>query len=281
MVRRGWVQGIGRVRLAYLDYGGTGPAVLLLHDLLARATTWDETARWLTPRFRVVAVDSRGHGWSDAPQGPYDLPAHVGDATTTIERLGLGPAVVIGHAMGALTACALAVRRPDLVRALVLAAMSPAAAPWAAERDDWLDSWPVPFVTLAQARAFFSARHPSWGDYYLEVLAESADGYRPMFDRQHVAQARTACRARDHWADAERVRCPALVVTGARAAHAGGVAAESRGSARQLRQGRYLEVADAGHVVHYDQPHAWRAAVEPFLLSVVGEHGGGPDGARG
>jgi pimeloyl-ACP methyl ester carboxylesterase len=271
------VQGVGRVRLAYLDYGGTGPGVLLLHDLLARATTWDETARWLTPRFRAVALDSRGHGWSDAPQGPYDLPAHVGDATTTIERLGLGPALVIGHAMGALTALALAVARPDLVRALVLASMVPDGAPavtQAADLETWLDTWPVPFTSLARARAFFGARHPSWADYYLEVLAESADGYRPMVDRQHIAQARAAARAWDHWNEAERVRCPALIVTGARAGDAG---AESRGRARRLRHARYLEVPAAGHLVHYDQPRAWRAAVEPFLLQVIGERPDGPD----
>ncbi len=272
MVRRGWVQGVGRVRLAYLEFGGDGPAVLLLHGLLARATTWAETARWLTPCFRVVAIDQRGHGRSDAPQGPYDRSAYVGDAATAIERLGLGPALIVGHAMGALNAWALAAARPDLVRGLVLADMSAStmAGTPEADRADWLASWPVPFLSMAQAREFFAGHGDSWADYFMEVMVEGPDGYRPMSDPEHIARSRAHYVARDHWGELDRVRCPALVVKGA---HSAAPRAELRGMADRLRHGSYAEIPDAGHVVHYDQPLGWRAVVEPFLLRVAGAAG--------
>lgn len=50
------------VRLAGLDFGGTGTRVLLLHGLAAHAGEWAETAGWLTTRCRVLALDARGHG---------------------------------------------------------------------------------------------------------------------------------------------------------------------------------------------------------------------------
>jgi Predicted hydrolases or acyltransferases (alpha/beta hydrolase superfamily) len=68
-VRLAW--NVGSVRLAWKDFGGEGPAVLLLHGLFGRATTWEGTAAWLRPHFRVVGLDQRGHGLSDKPDGAY------------------------------------------------------------------------------------------------------------------------------------------------------------------------------------------------------------------
>ncbi|MCZ7414831.1 MULTISPECIES: alpha/beta fold hydrolase [unclassified Streptomyces] len=252
------------------------PGVLLLHGLMGRASHWAATARWLSGRYRAVGLDQRGHGRSDKPaDGPYDRDAYVADAAAAIEQLGLGPVAVVGHAMGALTGWQLAARRPDLVRALVVCDMRASALGERSQREweSWYRSWPLPFATLADVRAWFSEGDPtqerasrSRGEFYAEVMAERADGWRPVFSRRQMLLAREAWVLDAHWEELAQVRCPALVVRGIDGELG---RAEAQEMVRVLPNGQYAEVADAGHLVHYDQPEAWRAAVEPFLASAL------------
>ncbi len=102
---------------------GEAPALLLLHGLTDSGSGWpDAIDRWGRD-WSVVADDQRGHGCSPRFT-PEQLSAHPGDvmvddAVELLERLG-EPAVVVGHSLGGAVALACAVRRPDLVRALVL-----------------------------------------------------------------------------------------------------------------------------------------------------------------
>ncbi|MER7195839.1 alpha/beta fold hydrolase [Streptomyces flaveolus] len=274
------VTGHAGAELAVVDFGGTGPGILLLHGMMGRATTWHTTARWLTRLGHVVGYDARGHGLSDAPQGPYDRAAHVADAVAVTEALGLAPAVVVGHSMGALTAWQLAGARPDLVRAVVIGDMA-AVVPdvqdkWAA----WLYDWPVPFTSLAEIREYFASdhfgayrigdhperAHPAEGDYFVEVFREEADGYRPLARPGPVLACRQHWNGRDHTRELDAVRCPALVVAGE---HSYFSAAGSRRMSERLPHGSFAQIPGAGHVLHFDDPQAWRSAVEPFVAEVL------------
>ncbi|GAA0475722.1 alpha/beta hydrolase [Streptomyces sp. NPDC046215] len=280
MVRRIDVSGSGGVRLAAWEFAdppqaggrnGAG-AVLLLHGLLGRAAHWAETARWLSVRHRAVALDQRGHGRSGRPaDGPYTREAYVADAQAAVEHLGLAPVILIGHAMGALTAWQLAARRPDLVRALVICDMRASALGAAGQREwgEWFRSWPVPFATLADVRKWFGEDDPALerpkparGDFYAEVMAERADGWRPVFSRRQMLLARETFVHDAHWEDLALVECPTLVVRGLDGELG---RAEAQEMVRVLPRGTYAEVPDAGHFVHYDQPEGWRRVVEPFL----------------
>ncbi|WP_320780044.1 alpha/beta hydrolase [Streptomyces sp. CRN 30] len=291
MVRRIDVTGAGGLRLAAWEFadppkgdppgtgtgghGGSGasaPGVLLLHGLMGRASHWASTARWLSERHRAVALDQRGHGQSDKPaEGEYTREAYVDDAAAALEQLGLAPAVVIGHAMGALTAWQLAAKRPELVRGLVICDMRASALGAASQRDweDWFKAWPLPFATLADIRKWFGEddpwverRNPARGEFYAEVMHEGPDGWRPVFAPELMLRSREAWVYDAHWEELAQVRCPTLVVRGLDGELG---RAESQEMVRVLPRGEYAEVADAGHLVHYDQPEAWRTAIEPFL----------------
>ncbi|MFD4828654.1 alpha/beta fold hydrolase [Streptomyces uncialis] len=248
------------------------PGVLLLHGLMGRASHWAGTARWLGERHRAVAVDQRGHGRSDKPaDGPYDREAYVADAVATLEQLDMAPAVLIGHSMGALTAWQVAARRPDLVRALILCDMRASAYGAASQREweDWFRAWPLPFATLADVHKWFGEDdpwaerpNPARGAFYAEVMAESPDGWRPVFDPEQMLRSREAWVHNAHWDELAQVRCPTLVLRGLDGELG---RAEAQEMVRVLPRGQYAEVADAGHLVHYDQPEAWRTAIEPFL----------------
>lgn len=266
-VRRGSFNADG-VSLAYVDFGGLGSGLLLLHGLMGRATTWAGTASWMAPHFHTVGLDQRGHGLSSKPDNAYSRDLYVDDAAAAISELGLAPAIVIGHSMGALNAWVLAARYPELVRGVVLEDMSAETAGrntipgWR----EWFESWPVPFPTLADLRAFFGAQRPSFADYFMEVFREHPDGYRPLFDFGHMYQSVADWDSHSYWPELEAVQCPALVVKGSESDEPGPVLQEM---ARRLPKGHYAEVEGANHVVHYDSPAGWRRAVEPFLLELA------------
>ncbi|MFJ6570002.1 alpha/beta fold hydrolase [Streptomyces sp. NPDC091292] len=284
MMRRIDVTGAAGVRLAAWEFADPpkagevtrAPGVLLLHGLMGRASHWADTARWLGERHRPVALDQRGHGRSDKPgAGPYDREAYIEDAIATLEQLDLAPAVLVGHSMGALTAWQLAARRPDLVRALIICDMRASALGAASQREwsDWFASWPVPFATLADVRKWFGEDdpwverpNPARGEFYAEVMAESPDGWRPVFDTAQMLTSRETWVHDAHWEELAQVRCPTLVVRGLDGELG---RAEAQEMVRVLPLGAYAEVADAGHLVHYDRPDAWRTAIEPFLDGVL------------
>ncbi|WP_407550417.1 alpha/beta hydrolase [Streptomyces sp. Pv4-95] len=287
MVRRIDVTGTGGVRLAAWEFtdppkiGGAGeaergPGVLLLHGLMGRAAHWADTARWLSARYRPVGLDQRGHGRSDKPaDGPYDRDAYVDDAIAAIEQLGLAPVVLIGHSMGALTAWQLAARRPDLVSALVICDMRASALGAASQQDwtEWFRSWPVPFATLADVRKWFGEDDPTLerprparGEFFAEVMAERADGWRPVFSRRQMLTARATWVHDAHWEELAHVRCPTLVVRGLDGELG---RAEAQEMVRVLPGGVYAEIADTGHLLPWEQPDAWRRAVDPFLAEAL------------
>jgi pimeloyl-ACP methyl ester carboxylesterase len=106
-----------------LTYDQTGPAsgplVLCLHGLSADRTSWSPVARRFGDRWRVCALDFRGHGRSAHTSGAYGLADYVDDAERLLEAFGR-PTVVVGHSLGAIVAVALAQRAHPLVRAVFL-----------------------------------------------------------------------------------------------------------------------------------------------------------------
>ncbi|GGX14853.1 alpha/beta fold hydrolase [Streptomyces noursei] len=284
MVRRIDVTGSGGVRLAAWEFtdppksggglegDGRRPGVLLLHGLMGRASHWADTARRLSAAHRAVALDQRGHGRSDKPvEGPLDRAAYVEDAIAAIEQLELAPAALVGHAMGALTAWQVAARRPDLVRALVICDMRASALGAASQREwaEWFRSWPVPFATLADVRKWFGEDDPTLerprparGEFFAEVMAERADGWRPVFSRRQMLSARETWVHDAHWEELAQVACPTLVVRGLDAELG---RAEAQEMVRVLPRGEYAEIPEAGHLLPWEQPDAWCRVIEPFL----------------
>jgi 3-oxoadipate enol-lactonase len=93
--------------------------VILIHGLGLGAGLWDGLLPTLA-RFRVLTLDLRGHGASDTPPPPYALGALIRDVERLADHFALREAVVVGQGEGGLIAQGLAVKRLDLVRALVL-----------------------------------------------------------------------------------------------------------------------------------------------------------------
>ena len=249
------------VRLACLDHGGEGPAAVLVHGLAGHAGEWDGTAAWLVASHRVVAPDARGHGRSERRPGDLSRAAFVDDLAWWIELLGLAPAVVIGQSLGAHTAFLLAARRPELVRALVVAEATPEPDPDApASVEAWLRSWPVPFAGRADALAFFG--DTTWGRAWADGLERREDGVWPPFDVDVMVASLAETAERSFWDEWRRVTCPTLVL---RAGDGGIPDALAERMIAEAPRATAAVVADAGHDLHLHQPEAWRRVVQTFL----------------
>jgi pimeloyl-ACP methyl ester carboxylesterase len=100
--------------------GDAGPPVVLLHGLTSSREGYRAIVDHLVAAGRaVVAADLRGHGGSPRA-GRYRAVDYAGDVASLIDQLGRGPAIVVGHSLGGLTAHALAQRQPQVVAGLFL-----------------------------------------------------------------------------------------------------------------------------------------------------------------
>ena len=102
----------------YYEEAGEGVPILLIHPSGSTASTWGSAGAQLARVGRVIAYDRRGYARSGG-EPPRSISTHTADAAALLEHLGTEPAVVVGTSAGGAIAVDLAVRRPDLVRAVV------------------------------------------------------------------------------------------------------------------------------------------------------------------
>lgn len=256
-----------------VEFGGSGPTILLLHGLMGRATTWWPVTRWLRRYGRVVGLDARGHGRSPHRGGGWRTEDFISDVETVVRSNERQPAILVGHSMGGLHALGFAATHPDLARAVIVEDMAPdqrgrTVDPWRA----YFDSWPAAFTSLAHVREFFAPL----GDYFIECMEERADGYHLLSDLDELYEIASEWGRRSYWDFVERVRCPLLVLEPEHSAMPAGQLAEL--AARSAGPAQHVLVPGAGHVIHADRPLTYRGAVEAFLAQL--EDGVDVAGAR-
>jgi pimeloyl-ACP methyl ester carboxylesterase len=110
----------GEVEIAYSTGPDHGPPLLLLHGVTSRRDTFINVIDSLTPNYRVIAMDQRGHGFSGHVAGAYDREDHAQDIKFVIENVCKAAPIVWGHSMGGGNAVALGGMEPQLYRALIL-----------------------------------------------------------------------------------------------------------------------------------------------------------------
>lgn len=112
---------IGSIEL-YYEEQGQGFPIVFAHGYTGSHADWVSPMAALSERFRVLAMDHRGHGRSQAPAAAsgYSIPIMVEDIGGLLERLGIGRCCLVGHSMGGFMALQFVLDHPEMVRALVL-----------------------------------------------------------------------------------------------------------------------------------------------------------------
>jgi pimeloyl-ACP methyl ester carboxylesterase len=136
-------------RLALRTLGEAGPHVVFVHGLFGQGRNWTTIAKGLAADHRVTLIDLPNHGhspWTDH----VDYLDMADSVAAELERLG-EPATLVGHSMGGKVAMQLALRRPELLRALVVVDIAPVAYPPTGGRTDDEDEEAAPFADYIAA----------------------------------------------------------------------------------------------------------------------------------
>ncbi|MFD9438324.1 alpha/beta fold hydrolase [Streptomyces sp. NPDC060006] len=250
------------VRLVCRDSGGPGRPVVLLHGLAGHSGEWDRTARRLSPRYRVVALDQRGHGASERHPLDVSRNAYVADVIAVLDQLALRRPVLVGQSLGGHTAMLTAAVHPGRIHALALIEAGPGGPnpDTPAEIRAWLDSWPTPFPSYEAAVGFFGGG--AVGEGWAAGLQQHGGGWRPRFDREVMVRSLEEATRHSTWREWGQVTCPALLVL------ARSSIIPSRDIDEMLRQRPdtvAVSIPRTGHDLHLQEPETLHATLSGFL----------------
>jgi len=108
---------VNGVRIWYATFG-RGEPVILLHGGLANSNYWSNQVRALAPRYRVIVMDSRGHGRSTRNAEPYGYDLMAGDVVALMDFLKIPKAAIVGWSDGAILGLDIAMHHPERVSKL-------------------------------------------------------------------------------------------------------------------------------------------------------------------
>lgn len=112
---------INGIEMTYKVSGRTdAPAVVLHHPLATNLSTWDALTAALEPTYRVIRMDARGHGKTEAPDGAYSFETLTADVIGLLDHLDLAKAHFLGLSMGGMVGQYLGILHPDRFHSLCL-----------------------------------------------------------------------------------------------------------------------------------------------------------------
>lgn len=251
------------VALHYSDEGDPdGAPVVFANALGCDLRLWDEVVPLLPEGVRVIRYDKRGHGLSSCPEGPYTMGALVRDAERLLEFLGVTPCVFVGLSIGGMIAQGLAVKRPDLLRALVLSN----TAVRIGTREIWQER-----MNAVRADGIETLADATMARWFTRPFRESPDCqlWRNMLTRQPVEGYLGCCAAisgTDFCTPTSGLNLPTLAIAGS---EDGSTPPDLvRETAGLIRGARFHLIRGAGHLPCVEKPGAYAEVVNAFLTEI-------------
>jgi CubicO group peptidase (beta-lactamase class C family) len=214
---------VNGVRLEYLDWGGRGRALILIHGLGDNPHVFDDLAPAFTDKFRVIAYARRGSGRSEA-KAPYDLATLTEDLRGLMDALQIDQADLAGWSMGGTEITALAAQYPQRVRHVIYLDSYDVSDPEylvATRAAPASISAALPSDAMASFDAYRAYQHatdfPTLDDMHRveawlrESVRIGEDGRLALRMPQEVGKSLTATMLADHRAYAS-VHCPVLAI---------------------------------------------------------------------
>ena len=246
----------------YYEVSGVGQPVVLIHGLGSSTRGWEAQVPELSKAYQVVTFDLRGHGRSDKPAGPYQIPQFAADLAGLLGALGIPSAHIVGLSLGGGVAFQFALDFPTQVRSLVLVNTAPAlgGTPEQAEQEIARRVGIVQQLgmrAMGQALApnlFPQPEHAARREIFVERWAEN--------DPSAYIAATRSMLGWDVTARLGEITCPVLVIGSDQ--DYGPVAAKE--AYRQLMpNARLAVIPDAHHAVPIERPEAFNAVLGEFL----------------
>lgn len=240
------------------------PALLLLNSIGTDLGLWDRVVPHLLADFRVLRMDTRGHGASDAPGGDYSLAMLAADAQAVLDAAGVARAWVCGVSLGGMIAMRLALDAPERISGLVLACTSAGMdhEAWETRRRTVLDQGLGAIEEMALGR-FFAEDFRRTHRAEVETVRQ---GLRAL-DRNGYAGCCAAIRDMDLLNGLGAIRAPTLVIGGAKDVS---TPFEGHGSLiAEAIPGAEAEILETAHLACIEAPLDFAAAVRDVFAGPV------------
>ncbi len=262
------------LRFHYRDWPARradAPSLVLLHGYTGHARSWDAFAEAMTDRYRVLALDQRGHGESGwAGAGHYGIEDMTEDLRAFVAALGLLDFTLLGLSMGGMVAMDYAGARPAELAALVIVDIGPELVTSGADRirdaqqaSDVFDSRDAAF---AVARAANPLPPPAHQRHRVDNNLMMTEDGRWTWRYDRVLRSVRELRPRDAqtgWRSCANIAVPTLLIRGELSDILAPEIAERM--IQTIPQARLESVANSGHAVPLDAPDGFLAAARTFL----------------
>jgi 3-oxoadipate enol-lactonase len=252
---------IGDARLHYqLSGAPEGEILVFSNSLGSNLHMWDKLLPWFEKSYRVLRYDTRGHGQSSVPPGPYTIAQLGGDVVHLIDHLGLDHVNVCGLSLGGMVAMWLGTHAPQRVRRLVLANTG--------ARIGTPQMWDERVATVqssGMASLATTGLHRWFTPGYREHHPDEMEIIRSMIGQTNAQGYASCCgvlRDTDLRHEVRTIEAPCLVITGTydpATPPSDGLALHS-----SLRHSSYVEL-DASHLSAWERAEPFADAVLAFL----------------
>lgn len=237
----------------------TGPAVVFSNSLGTTLHLWDAVLPFLPEGLRILRYDMRGHGLSDAPEGPYSMGQLISDAEAVCDAFDIKDAMFVGLSVGGMIAQGLAVKRPDLIRALVLSN----TAAKIGNPKLWQDR--ISFITANGMAAASDEVMRRWFSRAFYVTPAMTP-WKVMLEGTSVAGYTGVCAAiagTDFYTPTSGLRIPALGIAGT---EDGSTPPDLVRETTDLIPGsKFALIRNAGHLPCVEQPAEFAQHLSDFL----------------
>jgi len=265
--------------LQYVDHGGEGPTLLLLHGVTRCGKDWEPLLPALTTAYRVIAFDQRGHGGSERAAS-YLVTDYIDDVVRWMRDELAEPLIVFGHSLGAMVAAAVAAELPHRVRGIILE--DPPFHTMGNRIDG--SAWQTQFIGMREA-----ARRGGTVVAITDALADiripvSGGGFKrlgELRDRSSLNwSAQCLCQIdpelltpviEGRWLDGYDVadilvsiRCPTLLLQGDPTTGGALTDADSASVLAALSFYQHVRFSGCGHQLHRDRPQEVLQALRQF-----------------
>jgi 3-oxoadipate enol-lactonase len=246
-----------------IDGNASAPPVLLHHPLATNLSIWDELTAALLPTYRVIRLDARGHGASEATPGPYDMRTLARDTVGLLDHLGIEKSRYLGLSMGGFVGQILGIEHAARFHSLVLVSTSSDMSP---TREVWQ-------TRINTVKADGMSKPVVEGSLARWLAPEAAKGKPALVARLGKMVADTPpvgflgwCHAIQDFnvtAELKTIKLPVRII-------AGGVdpattPAMMQVMHREIAGSEYAEVAGTAHMLHVEEPAKFHAEVLPFM----------------
>lgn len=255
------------IAINYAFEGPTGaPVITLSHSLATTLAMWDAQVKELASRYRVLRYDTRGHGGTDAPAGPYTLDQLAEDARALLAALGIAKTHFVGLSLGGMIGQTLALKVPALLASLTLCDTSSRVPPEA--RPTWDER-----IRTAETQGMEPHVEPTLGRWFTpafrETRPEVVERVRAMIRATSPAGYVGCCHAIAALDLTERlgaIKVPTLIIVGEE--DPGTPVAASEAIRDRIPGSELVVLKSASHLSNIEQAEAFTRALTAFLSRV-------------